>query len=645
MQKVTAQSATALLDSANSCFDEKNYAEAIFLYEIIYEKESDNSFVAFRLAESYRFVRDYVNAQYYYEEVLEESFLEFPQAQLWYAMCLKFSENYDAARVAFEKIAFDTANAFDSLIVRRAHREIDACIFADSLKQHPLPIIIENAGAHINTQYSDFAAIPFDSTSIIFTSSRREQDDAPREIRIFAELFYSQKNDSGWRNAKKISELNTSGFMNGNGAFSPDRKIFFFTRCTQIAINTLECKLYVSEFISEKWSEPLLLNSDINLPGYISTQPAVAKGKRGELILYFVSNRPGGKGGNDIWFVNIFSDGKISRAENCGSVINTVENEASPFYHQRNQTLYFSSEGHRGCGGYDIFQSDGSLAQWSEVKNAGYPLNSGVDDIFFNAQTFLNDGFLTSNRAGGITEDNQTETCCDDIYEYHWLIPQKIKPIIIITGRVKDVFSEENLSDAAITLRDIANSEWIEKEFTQKNTHSIFAVPSERTYKIFVLKEEYIPYAKKIDTHGLNDNDTIYFEIALEKLPVHVGQILHTIHFEFGRTDIPAKLKPSLDSTAQFLVQQPQIIVEIGAHTDSKGSELFNAGLSKTRAMNIINYFIRLGINRKQLVFRAYSESMPIAPNENPDGSDNPEGRKLNRRTEVRVLEVIMIEE
>ncbi|MBS4027715.1 MAG: OmpA family protein [Ignavibacteriales bacterium] len=642
---MNAQTDSSLLNSAHKFFEEENYPQAISLYEKIYDSEPENVFVAFRLAESYRFIRDYQTAKDFYEDVLDLNVPEYSRAQYWLALCLKTLEEYDEAKNEFEKIANDTSDFYNTLFIARSRKEIDACAVADSLKKNPLRIRIKNLGAQINSTYSDFAAIPFDSSSLLFTSTRRNIFDTTTTNKISAQLFQTTKINSEWSVAREIEALNDSQFYTGNGAFSPDGKRLYFTRCQQSEMNTLECFLYVSKFENGKWQTSQPLNDEINLQGYIATQPTIANGKRGEQILYFVSNRPGGFGGNDIWYSTISRDGIFSPPKNCGNVINTSENEASPYYHQRTRALYFSSEGHRGCGGFDIFQSEGALAKWSEVKNLGYPLNSGVDDIFFSANVFLGDGFLTSNRDGGMKESGQTATCCDDIYSYHWITPPKVMPVVIITGNVKDSSSQEILEDVDVSLVDVASGEEVDGERTLPNKNFLFQAPSENNYRIIATKSGYLSLSKKIDTQGVSDNDTLNIEMTLEKISLYVGQILSSIRFEFGRTDLTPEFQSSLDTVATYLKQHPTIIVEVGAHTDNKGSDEFNAGLSQSRALNVIHYFLKLGIKSERLMFRAYSESQPIAPNENPDGSDNPEGRKLNRRTEVKVLDIKMKEE
>jgi hypothetical protein len=240
---------------------------------------------------------------------------------------------------------------------------------------------------------------------------------------------------------KPAGQINAAGFHNANACLSVDQTQLFFTRGKVEENPNLRTDLYFAQSESGKWLRPIKLEEPINSELYTSTQPTLSEGEDYN-VLYFVSDRPGGFGKLDIWFV-VIKDGKYGEPTNLGSNINTPGDEITPFYHDSTQTLYFSSDWHKGLGGYDIFKSKGALNQWTTPENVGYPLNTGYNDVYFNINRVDNDGYFTSNRPGSMYI--KSETCCNDIYYYEWKPQQTVEVVQVIEETRDTITLEESI--------------------------------------------------------------------------------------------------------------------------------------------------------------------------------------------------------
>jgi outer membrane protein OmpA-like peptidoglycan-associated protein len=298
----------------------------------------------------------------------------------------------------------------------------------------------------------------------------------------------------------------------------------------------------------------------------------------------------------------------------------------------------------------------GELRKWLPAQNAGYPLNSSYDDLYFSISNSRQDGFLVSNRPGGNSFRNPT--CCDDIFQYRWTDFIKVA----VTGSIypaergkvgrnldqaqllalKD--SIKPLSKAVISLYMI-DKESKEKIFINRDTTKTdgvyyFDLLPDRDYKFEMEGSQYFNEQVNLSTDGINFTYTIEMPpIWVNVLSTDKPIVLNNIYYEFNKSELSDVAKKSIDSTLfELLEKATDIIVEVAAHTDSVGNAEYNKHLSQERAENVVNYLIGKGINKKRLVARGYGSERPVAPNYHPDGSDNPEGRETNRRTEFQIV-------
>jgi OmpA-OmpF porin, OOP family len=557
-------------------------------------------------------------------------------------------------------------------------------------------IKINPLAGRVNNSYADFAPVKSTVESIVFSSIRSDSViTIAAEVSEFrpVKLYTSTKEGQEWSEPVEMKEWNHPYDQTANGIFSPDKKTFYFTRCRPNKKGEQICSIYTTKLTEGKWSKPEKLGNGINQKKYTSTQPSlgsylkVSGKKKAEYpVLYFVSNRPGGKGKNDLWFSQWNDKGKFTKPANCGPKINTIGNEATPYFDNLSNTLYFSSDFHPGAGGFDVFKSEGNLAKWGKVENMTAAVNSSYDDLYFNPGTMEESGFIVSNRPGSIALKG--ETCCEDIYEVR--VSKQIMTQITGITRPENKQKGEILKDVMIsvfptgkikshikkygTLKNLKDSlTWINKS----DTSGIFSLETSKSknYSIIFAKDSfdivwtgidsalaattldiYLPDLKdSLLASFINKNqvktpientetpviESVKSFTAIEESNVAEGDIflLEKVSFDSDKDDINKQTRQALEGLYKYLEQNPKVKVEVSGHTDNTGSEQHNLELSQRRAEKIKTYLVEKGISKKRIKAIGYGESQPLAPNENPDGSDNPENRKMNRRTEIKILE------
>lgn len=326
--------------------------------------------------------------------------------------------------------------------------------FAQTLNSNQidsLPVNVKLLGKNINTEYSEFNAIQIEDSILFFSALRPVSKSGFRSLANleYRTVIYSTEiRVSGFQETEEISrKINRKNTHNANIALDRENNRAFFTRCYD-ETGHFECDIMAVYYDNGRWKRPFKLPNNINIEGYTSTQPHYSKlGDYG--VLYFVSDRPGGFGGMDIWY-SIESETGFSEPVNCGSIINTPGNEVTPFYDTARDKLFFSSDYHPGSGGYDIFNAEGGLASWRNVENVGIPINSPYNDYYYTINTNDSNGYFVSNRP--ITPESE-DTCCNNIYRYEW-IPKEL-PVEIVEVDEPEEPEEPNIQEKAMRLLPI----------------------------------------------------------------------------------------------------------------------------------------------------------------------------------------------
>lgn len=480
-----------------------------------------------------------------------------------------------------------------------------------------------------------------DSDVVYFSTSRTEKGEKRKASKITGiptqNIYTSRRNSAGiWDNIEPMEgDVNTND-DEGSPCFSADGKVMYYTRCRAVKGETLGADIMMCTRSGGKWgkSVKVQLSKDSSV---VFAHPTISSDGR---ILYFVSDLKGGYGGKDIWF-SVKDGDKWGAPQNCGPMINTAGDEMFPTL--RNDTvLYFSSNGWPGFGGLDIFYATLDRAgHWSPVHNMMYPINSNMDDFGMSFVKEGEKGMFASNR--------------DDRKGYDKLWSFVLPPVLFAIDGHVTATSGESLGDA--TVRIVGNDGTNVKLRTKKN--GTFSYPLKRNVKYVLLGNcrGYLNQKMDLSTDSLDDSKTFSVDMALSSISKPVG--LDNIFFDFGKASLTAASYRSLDKLVKLLNDNPNVTIEIGAHTDRIGSAEGNLDLSGKRAQSVVDYLVHKGIEPERLTAKGYGKSDPMVVdrklaqkyNYMQEGqilddaaldkmtSDQQDvANQVNRRTEFRVL-------
>ncbi len=681
---IPSKNTKKLIKEADWAFDNGDVFVANGYYQKLIELGNNDVDILNRLAHCQMMMRDYQNAENNFQKVYEKAAEKHPTSLFYWALMQKSNGKYSDAKINFEKFRKSTRKMDDKSWSKKNRIEIEGCDLALQLKDSKQVLHVQHLKGDINHPHIEFSPIPYKGNQLIYGSNKTDEilfykvkkDNYKKEKNNvpIRKLYIATKNN----NNEWISEGEWEGPFNdenhtGNGAFSLDGNRFYFTKCAKNERNKTICKIYISEKKNNAWSKAKLLNKNINLSGYTNTQPTVGvESRKGREVLYFVSDRPEGKGGWDIWYTT-FNQKKntYSEVRNAGRDINSTGTECTPYYHPKTKTLYFSSNGKPSVGGLDIFYAQGEKGQWEEeAKNIGFPLNSSADDLDYILRTD-DSGFLVSNRKGGTSLG--VETCCDDIYSFSdkkdmnsklsLKVSEQgnIKPtsnsfakIYILESNGKKLIEEKEVNNGTIDFILNEGKEYfieISKDGFEKSilnfnptnniksntiNKEVVLIPIKKSDPVASVPKPSPPITKPLSKPRPNSPIINFNSIKVGDAPI----VLEDIYFEFDSDQLtPSSIQIIDDVLLGFLNKRNRAIILIAAHTDSKGNDTYNEKLSQRRAQSVIQYLIqKKGINPKRLSAKGFGEKNPRASNSNPDGTDNPEGRQKNRRVEFSVI-------
>ncbi len=634
--------------AANKMLQKGNIYAASDLYEEIMQHTPENASIAYRLAESYRVARDYKKSEQWYKRVTEIDPVNYPEAAYWKALMMKMNSKHEEAKTAFDDFA-KSYKGSDSNLKKWAQIESKGCELALQLKDDPLPLNVYHLDRKVNSPYTDIAPLMWDDTTLLYASLPSDTVIVVNEEGVdhFIKLYKSTvRKRNVYDSAQVFDRFNLAGYHVANGALSADGQRFYYTQCGENEKNgKIVCAIQMSELQDGIWGEPVSVSAEINLPDHTSTHPWVAPGKKGYETLYFASDRPEGKGGLDLYASSVnISRKTFSTPKNLGSKINTDRDEATPYFDATSGTLYFSSNGQVGIGGYDVFKSDGSGTRWSDPVNIGYPINSSTDDMYFRMTDEGKGGFFVSNRPGIISI--RSETCCDDIFSFEYIR-------IINVAVMGYVYDEDDTTKTLIENARVALSLESDEGILQ-NIHLgddtiingqryYFPVNVEKEYRVSGSAEGYLTNSVPFNTKGIVESDTLYVDIYLKKKVLDKAYRLKNVYYDFDKWDLREVSKLTLDTLYNIMIENPTIIVEIGSHTDTRATEQYNLSLSQKRAESCVNYLISREIPKARLQAKGYGETRLLddcrkyeeCPQDN--SSDCP-CHQNNRRTEFKII-------
>ena len=644
----------ANIEIADSLFRKGSIYTAIEYYEAAFELDPKLAYAAFRLGKALYSSRDYERAEFFFKEAYELGPKLFPDAQYYYAQCLKRNGQYNRAIDEFQYVRARYKGPSRDKIRAWSRKEIEACDYALDEKRKKPKFIIEHLNNNINSYYSDFAPVIIDNQTLLYSSLKTDTIIAHNDENRFTNLYISNKVNKEWGTSRIFDnlEMESEGHL-ANGSYSIDKKRFYFSFCKYQGLAKASCKIYVSSYIDDldTWTEPEELDKNINLPRSNNTQPSIGRYKDGNEVLYFVSDREDGVGGKDIWYCVINENEKYEEVKNCGKRINTDRDEFSPYYDNKSSSLYFSSEGHPGFGGFDVFNATGIGKRWQRPVNLGYILNSALDDVYFTVNSKGDQGFFASNRKGGLSLRHAT--CCDDIYSFKYLNIIELK----LNGAIKvnnDTAPElKNKIQLSFYFSDsIGENQIMIEQLNLKGRKFNFEIRDNKCYTIKAIAEQ-DSFGYKGEntfcTFGITKSGTIDKTIELDLFEKSQNYDIDEIEFNkpyplinaisFNKYRLDKKSKAGLYDLLLFLKENETLVIKIISHTDNLGTEAYNLKLSTRRAESVVKYLISKGVSKERLSFEGRGESEPIAPNTFEDGTDNPDGRMINRRTEFMVID------
>ena len=631
------------LQQAQAMKAKYDYSEAIKMYLSAFKTTSPVVYDMREITECYMMINDTKSAEEWLAKIVAVDGSTADDV-LHYAGVLKTNGKYSEAIQQYKDYALLNSSGKDL-----ATLEINSSKDALSWIADPSYITVTNAEA-FNSENCDFGVIKFDE-GYIFSSDRKLSDKVYKDDEIYGwtgrpylKLYYiSGVNSSNPAStAEPISGLNTK-YQNGAGVYDATDNTIYFTRTKMVRVSMRPVnsdptswfdnskagdyvnrwEIYSAKYKDGKWEDVTSFEYN-NAENYSVGQPAVSTDGK---LMYFVSDKEGGFGKTDIYYCIKMADGKWSDPVNAGSKINSAGREAFPFI-DKDGKIYFSSDGLPGMGGLDIFSSEGSENNWSDPVNLKYPMNTSKDDFSVYFTETGTCGYLSSNRDGGKGED--------DIY---YFAPDPPKTLIL-AGITKERSNDSLniLSGVTIKMEDKENN--ISGTLTSNDQGRFYAkIDCNKAYDLYASKEGHFAASKTVQSECRTKNDTIFVELILDKFIINKPIVIKNIYYDFDKWNIRPDAATELDKLVNILTENPDINIELGSHTDARGSFTYNDVLSQNRAESAVSYIISKGIASDRITAQGYGERIPV--NECVDGASCSEEQfQLNRRTEFKVTSI-----
>lgn len=671
-----AQSNSSFKDkflSAEYYFIYEEYSKALPIYLSLGKSNPDNANINYKIGTCYLNISGAkALAISYYENAVKKITTKYKDGSYkeesapevaYYRLGEAYHKNneFDKAIVAYTKFK-DFLNVKDIYNIDIVERQIETCKIAKNLIKYPVMIVKNNLGNIINTPYSDYnPVVSGDETILIFTSKQKflAQTGKAEIIGDYNnKIFFVQKTDGEWGKARDISkEIDTDGYAETVYLSNDGMHLFLMQD------EYFDGNIYESEYQNGKWSPMKKLNKNINSK-YWEMHVCLSPDNK---TLYFSSDRKGGYGGFDIYKSEKDELGEWGSAVNLGSAINTKYDDDTPFILSDGKSLYFSSEGHYCMGGFDVFYSRlMDNEKWSSPLNLGYPVNSADDNLFFypvkNGEYTY---FASASKQNAGTDDlfllkltlpdtpgefniSGTISLQDRIFDPSENIKVKIAPY----SRMDSVTTIEPDNDGNYDLRLVTGSYVFQFEGDNyKTTERNVFIPNILSRTEFAVNAEMIPVSvltaedllatqenvSPADSALIAEQGTADQSI-LGKAAIEEYFVIKSIYFDFNSHYLNREAQIELERLSKIMEVNAAIQLEVIGHTDAVGSASYNKKLSEKRSHSVVDYLINKGVGLDRFVVKGAGEEDHIAININTDGSDNPEGRKYNRRVEMKVL-------
>jgi len=614
---------------------ERGYLMALEFYIMAYKEHPNSALLNYKIADCYLHTLYKYSALIHAKEAVALNPKVMYDIDYVMGMSYHMRGEFDLALKHYQtfKTSYSGKND-DSLAM--VNKRIDECYNGKEIVKEELFKVV-NMGPEVNSEYAEYVPlVKADQSFMLFTARKpvnlKDTVNHPNskvkgevlsgfDFDYYEDIFKTDRlTDSTWSKPYRFDySTQRKNIHDASVSLSFDGLTIYNYR----SVN--EGDLYYSEIENGIWADSKPMEG-INTK-YRESHVTLAFDNK---TAYFVSNRPGGYGGKDIYKATKLEDGTWGNIENLGPEINTQYEEDGVFIHPDGKTLYFSSQGHNTMGGYDIFRSTFDDEKWTFAENIGHPVNSPDDDIFFVLTADGKHAYLSSVKEGGYG--------MQDIYTITPYENKKQKPfdVVLFKGIVIDKETKQRI-DARVEIVDNTTNTVLFSNNVDAERGFLVSLPTGKrgkNYGIAVESKGYLFYSENFDLvkkEGFKEYNKV---IEMEK--VKIGSILtmRNIFFDFDKSDLKNESKTELDRALRFLAEYPNIKIQIEGHTDNVGTDEYNLDLSEQRAKAVEAYLINNGFDSKRIIkVLGFGESKPV------DTNDTDEGRAYNRRVEFRIVE------
>lgn len=598
-----------MIRTAEAQYEKKEYVQALKWYEDAYEESKDRE-LSITIAKIHLELRDYRDADRAYTRALrrdkEDKLIEH---RFDYGRVLKTMGKYKEAIKEFDRYIAATDDTAKKELAEMEKAGAEYALVAQPVKD----LNVTNAGKDVNNKKSEYSPVLAPGNKKLYYAAFlddevKEIDEKSVDFRT--KIFVSERGDKGFAKGTEMDErINRPEVFNSNPKLSRDGKRMLLNEQTLDGNNLADSKVYQSTHGADGWSA----RKEINIPIVGSKVKSPAFGELfGNEVIFFSSDIDEGEGGYDIYYATHKGDGEYGDPVNLGPKINTPANEDTPYY--RDGMLYFSSTGHPGLGGYDLFQSEHNGTRWSEPVNMGKGYNSSADDLSLMLDEEGYTGVFASNRISQGARSVHGKTCCTDIY---FFTLKKIEASLMAS--VYD--EEENNPISGATFTFIQVQEGDNKVIDSKTNSGGNGYESELeldvAYMMIATHENFEPDTIEFTTVGLLDSKVYQEKLYLKPLPKYITIEreepfeLENIYYDFDDDKILKDAEPDLQWIYDLMVDHPKIVIELSSHTDHRGEVAYNRGLSQRRAESARRWLVNKEIVRRRVVAKGYGESTP----------------------------------
>lgn len=625
------------------------YVQALEYYLEANKFNPNNAQLNYRIGRCYLYSIQKTKAIQFFEKALQLNPQVSSDVNYYLGMAYQLNYEFDKAIESYKQHKQKLSPQQIHTTGAEIEKKINECNTGKELVKNPVRVFIDNLGSNVNSVYADHSPIVNADESVLIFTSRKDNTTGGKkdanDFKYYEDIFVCYNHGGKWSAPSNPGEpLNTSSHDAIIGITPDGFKLLIYK-------GELGGDIYISQLEGNNYTKPRMLASPINLKESQETSASFSPDGR---TLYFTSDRPGGYGGLDIYYSMMDAKGRWSEPVNLGPAINTKYDEDGVFMAADGKTMFFSSNGHKTMGGFDIFKTVFENGKWSEPENLGYPINGTDNDLYFTIVASGKRGYYSTEKTGGFGED--------DIYMVTFLGPEKqiiintehnllaslsapisekiiekvleIKsnPVTILKGKIFDEKSG-NPVKASIELTDNTKNEVLAVfESNSSSGRYLVSLPAGKNYGIAIKAENYLFHSENFDIPDASVFREVIKDIALKNVEVGQKIVLNNIFFDIGKATLRAESYAELGILNKLLNDNPTLKIEISGHTDNKGSATLNQTLSENRAKAVVDYLISKGIDASRLRYAGYGPTRPIASN------DKEEGRQQNRRTEFEIL-------